>query len=96
MSRGTLKLRELLDRLKPYGIVALQEKGGSKRGKGSEIILLKPNSPGSQQGPTYPIKNHGKGTEITTPVIDAVLRRFNISKTDFWRLPEKSDKKSTS
>jgi hypothetical protein len=89
MSKGAIKLRELLQRLKPYGIVVLEESGGSKRGKGSEIILLKPNSPGSRQGPTIPIKNHGQGTEITPPVIDSILRRFEISKAKFWGFPDK-------
>lgn len=53
-----------------------------KRGKGSERILLKPNKPGSKQGPQYPIKDHGKDTEISIPVINAILRRFMIK--DFW------------
>lgn len=75
--KGPLKLNLFIKRLKPYGVVAMK-----KRGKGSEVILLKPNSPGSQQGPQYPIKNHGDGTEITIAVINACLRRFKI--TDFW------------
>lgn len=56
----------------------------AKRSKGSEIILLRPNEPGSNQGPQYPIKNHGKNTEISVPVINAILRRFNIDNTNFW------------
>ncbi|MBC8430694.1 MAG: type II toxin-antitoxin system HicA family toxin [Desulfobacterales bacterium] len=75
--KGPLKLRELKKRLKPYGVIVIE-----KRGKGSELIFLLPNSPGSKQGPQYPIKNHGKGTEISWQVIGALLRRFNI--TDFW------------
>ena len=91
MSRSTLKLRELLKRLKLYDVKPLQESGSSKRGKGSEIILIKPNSPGSRKGPQYPIKNHGPGTEIDSRVIDAILRRFEISKADFWDLPDKEE-----
>jgi hypothetical protein len=79
MSKCPFPLRELLKRLKPYGIEAL-----FKRGKGSEIILLKPNQPGSRQGPQYPIKNHGPSTEISIPVIKALLRRFEILEDDFW------------
>lgn len=75
--KGPLKLRELKKRLKAYGVIVME-----KRGKGSELIFLLPNKPGSKQGPQYPIKNHGKGTEISWQVIDALLRRFNI--TDFW------------
>jgi hypothetical protein len=74
-----LQLRELLKKIKPYGIEVLQ-----KRGKGSEIILLKPTAPGSRQGPQYPLKNHGASAEIYIPVIIALLRRFDIDPNDFW------------
>ena len=80
MPKRPLKLRELLAKLKAYGIVV----GDDKRGKGSEIILLKPVAPGSRRGPQYPIKNHGLGTEISIPVIRAVLRRFDIDEIEFW------------
>ena len=79
-TRGSLKLNTFLKKLKPYGIVPMSR----KRGKGSEIILLKPDPPGSKKGPQYPIKNHGKQTEITRPVIDRVLERFNIDRDEFW------------
>lgn len=81
MPKGSLRLRELLQRLKSYGIKSL----GQKRGKGSEIILLKPNAPGSKKGLQYPVKNHGLSTEITIPVINAILRRFGIDKKEFWQ-----------
>lgn len=80
MPKRPLKLRELQKKLKPYGITSLTQ----KRGKGSEIILLKPNAPGSKQGPQYPIKNHGPGTEISKPVINKVLERFDIDSKEFW------------
>ena len=54
------------------------------RGKGSEIMLLKPEKPGSNKGPTFPLKNHGDSTEIYPQVIDALLRRFEIDKKEFW------------
>jgi len=79
MPKRPLQLRELLRKLKPYGIEVLQ-----KRGKGSEIILLKPNEPGSMKGPQFPLKNHGPATEIYIPVIIALLRRFDIDPNDFW------------
>jgi len=78
LAKGPLKVRELLKRLKPYGIVLMSK----KRGKGSERILLQPVEPGSSKGPQYPIKDHGKDTEIKLPVINAILRRFGIN--DFW------------
>ena len=53
MARRPFKLRELLQKLRPYGIKMLE-----KAGKGSECILLKPAGPGSRQGPQFPIKNH--------------------------------------
>lgn len=79
MSKRPFKVNELLKKLKPHGVVVR-----NKRGKGSEIILLKPESPGSIRGPQYPIKFHGPGTEISIPVIIAILRRFSISPDDFW------------
>jgi hypothetical protein len=79
MSKGPLSLRELLQRLKPFGVEIL-----SDRGKGSEIILLKPIEAGSRKGPQYSVKNHGPSTEITTPVINSILRRFGIEKDAFW------------
>ena len=77
MPKKSLKLRELLKELRPYGIVVFK-----KRGKGSERILLKPDAPGSKKGAQYPIKDHGGGTEISIPVIDGILRRFGIN--NFW------------
>jgi hypothetical protein len=74
-----LQVRELLKKLKVYGIECL-----SKRGKGSEIVLVKPIEPGSRKGPQYPIKNHGKSTEISIPVINKILERFEIKDNDFW------------
>jgi hypothetical protein len=85
MPKGALKLRELLDRLKPYDVISLP----SHRGKGSEIILLKPITPGSPKGPQYSLKNHGMGTEIYVPVINAILSRFDIDKREFWGDKEK-------
>ena len=79
MPKKPLKVRELLKRLRPYGIVSL-----TKRGKGSERILLKPIAPDSRKGPIYPIKDHGPSTEISIPVIDKLLDRFGIDPDDFW------------
>lgn len=80
MPKRPLKLRELLQRLQKYDVVAMDD----KRGKGSEIVLLRPLEPGSRKGPQYPVKNHGMGTEISTPVINAILRRFQIDPDEFW------------
>lgn len=77
MPKCPLKIRELIKRLKRYDIVVMP-----KRGKGSERVLLLPNKPGSKKGPQYPIKDHGKDTEISIPVINAIMRRFNIN--NFW------------
>jgi hypothetical protein len=79
MPKRPLKFRELIDKLQPFGIVVM-----AKRGKGSEVILLKPDSPGSKQGPQIPIKHHGNSTEIYIPVVNAVLRRFGIDPDMFW------------
>jgi hypothetical protein len=81
MPKRPYKLRELKKKLKSFGIVPMMR---TNRGKGSEVILIKPNNPNSNKGPQYPIKNHGGGTEISIPVIKAVLRRFKIPEDDFW------------
>lgn len=78
--RGPLKYRELIARLKPFGVIVLES-----RGKGSERILLKPVVAGSVKGPQIPIKHHGDSTEIYLPVIRAVLRRFDIDPDEFWK-----------
>ena len=80
MPKGSLKLRELLKKLKPHGVISLS----GKHGKGSERILLKPNAPRSKKGPQYPIKNHGLGTEQSKHVIKAILRHLDISEKEFW------------
>lgn len=80
MSKSPLKVRELKKKLKAYGVIEMP----SRRGKGSERILLLPSEPGSTKGPQYPIKDHGPGTEISWQVIDSILDRFNISPDDFW------------
>jgi len=79
MHKSPVKLRKLLKRLGRHGVIVAKN-----RGKGSEIILLKPVEPGSAKGPQYPIKNHGEGTEISVPVILALLRRFGIDEEEFW------------
>ena len=79
MPKHPFQLRQLLQKLKPYGVISLK-----KRGKGSERILLKPNEPGSKKGPQFPIKDHGQSTEINAKVIDAIIRRFEIDEDEFW------------
>ena len=53
------------------------------RGKGSEIILQRPTGDGSKKGPQYTLKNHGKNTELGVGAIKAILRRFDIDRSDF-------------
>jgi len=76
-----LKHRELLSRLKNFGIIETKD-----RGKGSErILILKAGlSGGRYTGPQIPIKCHGEGTEHSVRVIDAVLRRFALDPKKFW------------
>ena len=80
MPNRSLKLGELLKRLKPFGIVTLK-----RRGKGSERILLLPIEEGSLKGETHPIKDHGEQTDIYGPVIGSILRRFKIDPDEFWK-----------
>ena len=80
VSNKPLKLVDLLKRLKPYGVISLK-----KRGKGSERILLLPESDGSKKGQMHTIKDHGPQTVIYGPVIQSILRRFKICPDDFWK-----------
>lgn len=80
MPKRPLPLRAFLKKIKKFGVIPMAR----DRGNGSEIILFKPEKAGSMKGPQYPIKNHGKGTEIYIPVIIAALRRFGIDPNDFW------------
>ena len=80
MPKKPLKVRELLAKLKAYGVKPLP----TSRGKGSELILIKPTGDDPTKGPQIPIKYHGDGTELTIPVIKSVLRRFGISEREFW------------
>lgn len=78
---ANLTYRQLLKRLRRYGVIAMDE----KRGRGSERILVLPDSPGSDKGPQYPIKYHGEGTPLGKGTIRAVLRRFGIDPKGFWQ-----------
>jgi len=75
-----LKLRDLLAKLKPFGVVRFAD----TRGKGSEIILVKPVGADPTKGPQHSLKNHGLGTEISVPVILSILGRFEIDPNKFW------------
>ena len=79
IQRHPLKYQELLKRLKPFGIVVR-----IRRGKGSHRVLLKPVEPGSTKGPTYAVNYHGPRTEISVPMIKAILRKFEIPEQEFW------------
>ena len=81
MPKKPMRLRDFLAELKKYGVKALK----NSRGKGSEIILIKPSGEDPTKGPQIPIKNHGEGTELSIPVIRSVLRRFGISEDEFWK-----------
>ncbi len=76
-----MRLRELLKALKQFGVQQLP----SSRGKGSEIILIKPVGDDPTKGPQIPVKDHGKRTEVSVPVIKTILRRFGIPEKDFWK-----------
>jgi HicA toxin of bacterial toxin-antitoxin, len=73
-----LRCRDLLGRLKKYGIVE------ARKQHGSHIILLKPEAPGSTKGPTYPIPCHNMGSEVSPRIVRAALRRFGIDEETFW------------
>ncbi len=76
-----LKHRELLKRLRDFGVTEVMV-----RGKGSErMFVLKSGLSSNYKGPQIPIKFHGDSTEHSVRVIDSILRRFNIAAGEFWK-----------
>ena len=73
-----LRCQTFLTRLSKFGIVEARQRG-------SHIILLKPLSPGSKKGPTYPVPCHKPTEEVSPYILRSVLRRFGISEDDFWK-----------
>lgn len=80
MPNRPLSLGDLLKRLKPFKIVSLK-----KRGKGSHRVLLLPDAEGSKKGKTYPVKDHGPQTPIYGPMIQSILKAFDIKPGEFWK-----------
>lgn len=76
MALGSLKCREVLARLAKHGIVIARQRG-------SHIILVKPETPGSTKGPTYPLPCHNMGDDVNPHILRAVLRRFGIDEAKF-------------
>ena len=79
-----LPYRKLIARLKLFGVIEVQH-----RGKGSEVVLLKPRYQGSKQGPQATIGHHGDNNAVSPAVINAVLRRLEIDKDTFWSITNK-------
>ena len=72
-----LKYRELIKRLRPYGII--EEK---KRGKGSHVLLRR-----SGRGPVYTLPHHNDNADVLEVYIKAICRRFDIRLSEI--LPRK-------
>jgi len=80
-----LKFRDLRLRLGNYGVVLLK-----RRGKGSEAVFLRPETPGSRKGPIFTVKHHSDNDDVSVAVIKAILRRFDIDESEFFK-PKKSN-----
>jgi predicted RNA binding protein YcfA (HicA-like mRNA interferase family) len=63
-----MKYREIVKRLKPYGIVVIE-----KRGKGSHRMLYQPST-----RLNFPIKYHGNNEDYGEGYISALKRKFNL------------------
>jgi hypothetical protein len=73
-----LRYRELIGRLKKFGIIE------KRFGSGSRRMLYKENVEGLNVH--YPIHPHSEHHEISAPIIKATLRRFKISENLFWEM----------
>ena len=76
----TLNLQEFIKRLRAFGVIPHPDQA---RGKGSEIIVYRPSS-GSHKGLKFPLTNHGMGRDVLLDQLLACLRRFGISKKEFF------------
>lgn len=77
-----LKLRELLARLRDFGVI---RHPNPARGKGSELVIYKPTDPDDPtKGPLFTITNHGMGKTVGLGLVLACLRRFGIDKDEFF------------
>lgn len=70
-----LRYRELVNRLKVFGVI-------EKTGKGSVRMLFKLDVEGLRR--SYPIHPHSEHHEFGPPIIRAILRRFKIAEESFW------------
>ena len=77
----TLKLREFLRRLRDYGVI---EHPKPARGKGSEVLVIRPNGPDPTKGPLFPLTCHGRWKDVSEGLVLACLRRFGIDKDEFF------------
>jgi len=78
MPKHPVRFKDLIKSLRRYGVRV------KKGGKGSETILQRPISKGSNQGPQITIKKHGKNPEIDWRIIDAILESLGIPETAIW------------
>jgi hypothetical protein len=70
-NRSPLSLKDFIKKLKKFGVVPMAR----TRGKGSEIILLKPSEKDSRSGPQYP-KESWKKNRNPYFLLQAVPRWF--------------------
>ena len=81
MPKKRLKHRQLLKKLKQFGIIE-----DKRRGKGSErMLILDKGFDEKYQGPQIPIKYHGENTEYSPKITDAILFTFGIDPNEFWK-----------
>lgn len=72
-----LRCQTLITKLKKFGVIEVRQRG-------SHILLLLPEKPGSDKGPTYPLACHKRTVEVSIHVIEATLRKFGIDEEKFW------------
>ncbi len=81
MPKRRLKHRDLIKKLKSYGVIE-----DKNRGKGSErLLILDRGIGGAYKGPQTSIKYHGDNTEYSPKITESILRTFSISEDEFWK-----------
>jgi hypothetical protein len=78
MPKAPIRFKDLLKALKLYGVKV------KKGGKGSETILQRPLSEGSNQGPQHTLKKHGANPQISCRAIETLLENLGIPEEAVW------------
>lgn len=74
--------KRYIRRLKDFGVI---EHPKLARGKGSELVVYRPESSNSLKSQIFTLIDHGMGKDVGYGLVNACLRRFDIDKDEFFK-----------